>query len=557
MATQTLTEEVLGRCAGPVELTGFFVDEQRVWLPEDIGGGGLTKIPGPGVLIATAKVVTHGSPGNSTITVTCDEPSVAILSDELTVSSVEKSIPPGDYPLWEHTVSFVVGISCVDVTPTDLSLLKVQVEGSDATSVTRWDSAYVGAETTRTPTPPLLCGGGCGASLADAPDSGGDVHAQARADMLFGVPDGPSVGLKYLSRPIGGNMGGSSRWNFNWGFLLTQTRSDEPLDTGGPGAESETDDYLLQAVVATPWGYSGFARWEDDEDYVWYCGVPGMLAYDSGEEEYTFTPIHTRDRFVFDVDGLFLRARIDGKAFTIGLGDDDEIETITDPWGNCLTFTYSSGALAGVESNQGARATFVYDAGGNVTEFRGPGGCFTTYAYDSSGYDTGGLLTGATDAEGYERTYTYDDRGFLAGATDGEGYHSFYSVTWDADNIRLAAHTNPLEDTENQQHVADQLLSSADPLDDVVSLGYDFSDGGMSSVQPTTVTDPLGHVTTFVYDSLGNTCRVVDARGYTTTSVSYTHLRAHETVLDLVCRLLLEKKKNKHNLSLKPPKSNT
>ena len=29
--------------------------------------------------------------------------------------------------------------------------------------------------------------------------------------------------------------------------------------------------------------------------------------------------------------------------------------------------------------------------------------------------------------------------------------------------------------------------------------------------------------------------------------VSYTHLRAHETVLDLVCRLLLETKKNKHN----------
>ena len=28
-------------------------------------------------------------------------------------------------------------------------------------------------------------------------------------------------------------------------------------------------------------------------------------------------------------------------------------------------------------------------------------------------------------------------------------------------------------------------------------------------------------------------------------TVSYTHLRAHETVLDLVCRLLLEKKKHK------------
>mgnify|MGYP003380876167 CR=1 FL=1 len=31
--------------------------------------------------------------------------------------------------------------------------------------------------------------------------------------------------------------------------------------------------------------------------------------------------------------------------------------------------------------------------------------------------------------------------------------------------------------------------------------------------------------------------------------VSYTHLRAHETVLDLVCRLLLEKKKHTtHNI---------
>ena len=31
-----------------------------------------------------------------------------------------------------------------------------------------------------------------------------------------------------------------------------------------------------------------------------------------------------------------------------------------------------------------------------------------------------------------------------------------------------------------------------------------------------------------------------------TVSVSYTHLRAHETRHDLVCRLLLEKKKRMH-----------
>src|SRR5665811_2519116 len=34
-------------------------------------------------------------------------------------------------------------------------------------------------------------------------------------------------------------------------------------------------------------------------------------------------------------------------------------------------------------------------------------------------------------------------------------------------------------------------------------------------------------------------------------TVSYTHLRAHETVLDLVCRLLLEKKKNNKKNKIK------
>ena len=37
--------------------------------------------------------------------------------------------------------------------------------------------------------------------------------------------------------------------------------------------------------------------------------------------------------------------------------------------------------------------------------------------------------------------------------------------------------------------------------------------------------------------------KLCDYLGHGGSPVSYTHLRAHETVLDLVCRLLLEKKK--------------
>ena len=36
----------------------------------------------------------------------------------------------------------------------------------------------------------------------------------------------------------------------------------------------------------------------------------------------------------------------------------------------------------------------------------------------------------------------------------------------------------------------------------------------------------------------------INTGGRASVAVSYTHLRAHETVLDLVCRLLLEKKKH-------------
>src|SRR5665648_1102592 len=43
------------------------------------------------------------------------------------------------------------------------------------------------------------------------------------------------------------------------------------------------------------------------------------------------------------------------------------------------------------------------------------------------------------------------------------------------------------------------------------------------------------------FQTVRTTSAVID----TTAPVSYTHLRAHETRHDLVCRLLLEKKKNR------------
>ena len=60
---------------------------------------------------------------------------------------------------------------------------------------------------------------------------------------------------------------------------------------------------------------------------------------------------------------------------------------------------------------------------------------------------------------------------------------------------------------------------------DRTAIGADLRRGPFGEGERIQLTDPKGRLHTI---TLG--------------AVSYTHLRAHETVLDLVCRLLLEKK---------------
>ena len=90
-------------------------------------------------------------------------------------------------------------------------------------------------------------------------------------------------------------------------------------------------------------------------------------------------------------------------------------------------------------------------------------------------------------------------------------------------------------------------------IEEEASLGYEFwGNTNFDTVDYFTTTLPAAN-----YDSVylrikaqNNQCGGTQwiqyfcyKNGSSTPSVSYTHLRAHETVLDLVCRLLLEKKK--------------
>src|SRR3546814_1529378 len=77
----------------------------------------------------------------------------------------------------------------------------------------------------------------------------------------------------------------------------------------------------------------------------------------------------------------------------------------------------------------------------------------------------------------------------------------------------------------------------ADPMPFVMAVLYGASAGFLI---------PFGYQTHLMVSSPGRYRMLDFARmGLPITPVSYTHLRAHETSQDLVCRLLLEKKKHK------------
>eukprot|EP00656_Telonema_subtile_P028270 TRINITY_DN30624_c0_g1_i1.p1 TRINITY_DN30624_c0_g1~~TRINITY_DN30624_c0_g1_i1.p1 ORF type:complete len:123 (+),score=16.79 TRINITY_DN30624_c0_g1_i1:125-493(+) len=73
--------------------------------------------------------------------------------------------------------------------------------------------------------------------------------------------------------------------------------------------------------------------------------------------------------------------------------------------------------------------------------------------------------------------------------------------------------------------------------------GWPVMDGVVYEARPEGAVDPRMHLKVKSY-ALQDVLNLEEVPFYdgSIPAVSYTHLRAHETVLDLVCRLLLEKK---------------
>jgi RHS repeat-associated protein/uncharacterized repeat protein (TIGR01451 family) len=223
------------------------------------------------------------------------------------------------------------------------------------------------------------------------------------------------------------------------------------------------------------------------------------------------------------------------------IGSDGSLHSVQDINGNTLTVTAAGitgskginvpfqrdpqGRITQITDPQGHLYQYSYDSSGNLVTVQYPGiSSPITYTYDSSH-----RLTGGIDANNHALpSRIYDTSGRLQSVTDALGNTTTYSYTTATVNgvfistttITLPPDANGISGTvTNVFDSFGSLLSSTDPLGHTTTNTYDANHNLIST------TDPVRHTSTYTYDSRGNRTSVTFPR--TASSVSTTITTAY------------------------------
>jgi RHS repeat-associated protein len=279
-----------------------------------------------------------------------------------------------------------------------------------------------------------------------------------------------------------------------------------------------------------------------------------------------------------DVGNLASSTDADGKITALLYNADNKVTKVTDPRGAQTTSTYDdNGNLASVTSPAGTTSytydddnrkatevtprgnvsgatvsaftwTYTYDGNGNELTESNPTAGTTATAYDelnrpvtvtdahgkvtTTAYDVDGNVTSTTDPLSHTTAYGYDDADQQVTMTDPLGKVTHYGYD---DSGNETSETTPLGNVRKWTYNGEgRQVTDIDPRGNVI--------GGTPSQYTTTntydaaghlksVTDPLGHVTTYGYDQDGNLTSRIDARN-NTTSYTYDVVNRLKTVTD-------------------------
>jgi len=191
-----------------------------------------------------------------------------------------------------------------------------------------------------------------------------------------------------------------------------------------------------------------------------------------------------------------------GRSIIFGRDALGRIETITDPEGQVLRYTYDdSGDLVSFADRLENVSSYGYDGRHGLVEVRDPlGNRAIRTEYDAAGrvvqmtdatgairsfdYALAARVQVVTDARGNASTYVYDERGNIVEEMDALGGR--FAFEFDAQDNRV---------------------SESDPLGRVTRLDYDANGNVL------TITNDLGAVQTFEYDARGRPISAMNALG--------------------------------------------
>ena len=221
----------------------------------------------------------------------------------------------------------------------------------------------------------------------------------------------------------------------------------------------------------------------------------------------------------------------------------DTISSITDPIGRTVNYTYNSaGYLATYTNVLGGVTSYTYDSNGNVTQIKDPDGAVTKNTFDANGrvskqvLPSGGTVTFGytlvnsliptspvtqtivTDPLGNATTYRFNTQGFMVSVTDATGQLRTFNRQLGTNQITsvtgtgacpVCGDTTAGSLTFTYDSIGNE-LSQTDALNETWSYTYDPVYSNITSI-----TDPVGNVTTRSYDAHGNLAQITDARGNT------------------------------------------
>jgi RHS repeat-associated protein len=204
---------------------------------------------------------------------------------------------------------------------------------------------------------------------------------------------------------------------------------------------------------------------------------------------------------------------------------ETQTATTTDPRGGKWRDVYQDNVLSSTIDPLGNQTKFFFDDKLNLIQTTDANGVDTSLSYDSQG----NLAGRSVQAAGVTESFGYGQHGRLLSATDGRGNTTTYSYT----GSQLTSVTDPLGKITSLTYTpSGQTESITDPLGKVTTYGYD------GQGNRTSITSPLGNKTSSTYDPSGRLTSSVEARGNVAgaNAADYTTTYAYDNADNLIRR---------------------